>query len=300
MNIPPYGNNFISEGAVLSTLKASAHPVPDMTIHVTEGGFWLNGKNYIEYSGGSSSIFIIPSANAKWSILYLNSSGYLQIANGTPSIDPQLPITPRNSFIICFVYLQSTDIKITKDMIFDGRQILSTQIFSHKDLNDRLEDNQHSISAVTNLVSELDDRPTQLELSNILLSKADQDGSDSLKFTMNKDFTGTPSSDILFEVERGSNPNVSIRYNETLNGWDFNNDGTGWTSFQPKFYISDELTGTGTEEVISHGLPNTPNYVFVTVTDTTSGTYTIIEGIHDGMDIKLTITSGIKYKIMAY
>jgi hypothetical protein len=38
--------------------------------------------------------------------------------------------------------------------------------------------------------------------------------------------TGSPTDNVLFTVERGTSPNVSLRWNETIDAWEFTNDGT--------------------------------------------------------------------------
>lgn len=38
--------------------------------------------------------------------------------------------------------------------------------------------------------------------------------------------TGSPTDDVYFTVERGTSPDVSLRWNETTDAWEFTNDGT--------------------------------------------------------------------------
>ncbi len=51
-------------------------------------------------------------------------------------------------------------------------------------------------------------------------------GTTNTSFTLNNDEAGTPSSNCSLVVERGTSPNVDIRWNETTNVWEFTNDGT--------------------------------------------------------------------------
>jgi len=44
--------------------------------------------------------------------------------------------------------------------------------------------------------------------------------------TMNVDVTATPTENVSFVVERGTSTNVSVRWNETDDKWEFTNDGT--------------------------------------------------------------------------
>ena len=48
--------------------------------------------------------------------------------------------------------------------------------------------------------------------------------------TLNSDVTGAPSENAGIEVERGSSTNVSIRWNETSDQWEFTNDGATYTA----------------------------------------------------------------------
>lgn len=46
------------------------------------------------------------------------------------------------------------------------------------------------------------------------------------RITLNADTSGSATENVFFTVERGSDPNVEIRWNETGNSWQFTNDGT--------------------------------------------------------------------------
>jgi YD repeat-containing protein len=50
-------------------------------------------------------------------------------------------------------------------------------------------------------------------------------------FTLNLDETAAPSQDCQMEVERGTAPNVAIRWNETTDRWEYTEDGTNWKEF---------------------------------------------------------------------
>ena len=45
---------------------------------------------------------------------------------------------------------------------------------------------------------------------------------------LNADATGSATQDAGIEIERGSDPNVFLQYDETNNYWEFTNDGTNW------------------------------------------------------------------------
>lgn len=302
VNLPPYGNEFTSEGAVLSTLKAAPQPDPDMTVYVAPGGVWVNGRNYIEWEGGNSGTFTAPGANARWDLLVLNSSGYLQIVTGTAAASPELPAAPRNVVVLAAVYLQTTTTIITTENLFDLRPVINNSMFSHRDVEDKDASDQHPISAVTDLQTTLDAMPTTTDMNTALANKADTDGTPDVTFTMNSDEVGAPSSDVTIEVERGTGSNVNIRWNEDVTPyWDYTDDGSTRYKFQADLFVSTEQTGTGSEQTIAHGLGRTPTSVFVSITDDNSGAgFTITEGSHDGTNVAVTVTDSAKYKVLAF
>lgn len=53
-------------------------------------------------------------------------------------------------------------------------------------------------------------------------------GTDSASFTLLNTVSGTPSSNATLAVERGTSPNVGIRWNETTDKWEQTEDGTVW------------------------------------------------------------------------
>jgi len=67
----------------------------------------------------------------------------------------------------------------------------------------------------------------------------------------------------------------------------------------PTVFVSTEQTGTALSQSIAHGLGVVPSKVLVSATDTVSGAFTITEGAHDATDVFVTMTTGIKYKVLA-
>jgi len=68
-------------------------------------------------------------------------------------------------------------------------------------------------------------------------------------------------------------------------------------------FVSTEQTGTGANQAIPHGSTFPPYMVLVIPTDTspaTVGVFTVTEGTHDKTNVNVTVTSGKKYKILAY
>jgi len=73
------------------------------------------------------------------------------------------------------------------------------------------------------------------------------------------------------------------------------------TADKLKEFLSAELTGTGAEQSIAHGLGAVPSKVFAFITGTpaTYAACTITEGTHDATNIKITVTSGYKFRVFA-
>jgi hypothetical protein len=68
-------------------------------------------------------------------------------------------------------------------------------------------------------------------------------------------------------------------------------------------FKSTEQTGTGSAQNIAHSLGGTPGLVIVYPTDTspaTAGAYTMTEGTHDATNCVVTVTTGKKYKVVAF
>lgn len=64
-------------------------------------------------------------------------------------------------------------------------------------------------------------------------------------------------------------------------------------------FVSDEETGTGSEQSIAHGLGVIPSKVIVAI-QTTAGAVSIVEGTHTDEDILVTVTSGDTFKVLAF
>jgi len=241
MNVPLYGDEYRKLFGNMATLHPSAQDSPNMTVKISAGGFWswLEGvAAYVEYVGGSSPAISAPSGNAKWVVVALNASGMVVNINGAESATPILPVIPANRYPIALVYVQSGDTKLTNEFIFDARPIFSNPVRSHQDLTDTTLDGCHTTAAVEGLDELIATLATLTDLNDGLTDKADVGGTISSTFKLNQDHTGTPSSDAFIEVERGDATNVKIRWNESLDKWQYTNDGAVWHNFTD-YYLND-------------------------------------------------------------
>jgi len=228
MNLPPQGNSLRAEGYHFSTLKVEAQSTPNMSLRVSPGLMWVNGKTAVEYAGGNTAAFIAPPANAKWDLLVLRHNGTLDIIQGLESSNPIFPECPAKCFPLAAVYLKSTDIAITYDMVNDVRPAFNISVQSHAELSGTSGIDVHPISAIEGLTAELNDRYTTTAIDNLINTKANVTGTTAEYFILNEDYMGTPASNCGIQVERGTENNAIFRYNETVNTWQYTNDGITW------------------------------------------------------------------------
>ncbi len=235
MNRPPHGNDDRRLGNALAMFKPSAHPLPDMSLEIRPGSFWVNGASYVEYAGGASPQITPPDNYAKWVLVCVTKLGAIDIVNGAPSINPLTPAIPKDYLPIAAVYVHSTDTEIYEDMVYDIRPVYDAGEYptSHDELSNRTHLESHPITAITDLENSLAERPRFVDMHDALLAKADINGTPSPLFMLNKDATGIPAEDVGLMVERGTLENVGMRWNESgsTNTWEFTNDGIIWYPF---------------------------------------------------------------------
>lgn len=65
-------------------------------------------------------------------------------------------------------------------------------------------------------------------------------------------------------------------------------------------FVSAELTGTGANIDSAHALSTTPALVFVIPSDLSGGVFTVVYGAHDATVVKTTVTTGEKYRVVAF
>jgi hypothetical protein len=247
MNIPPNGNTYRKVLQPFANLSVTAKYTPEMRVYISAGGFWnytSSGMSWIEYAGGNSPEITAPGSNAKWVIVALTSAGSIVLIDGEATASPVLPAIPRGRVPLAAIYVQSDTVKITNDIIFDIRPVGFDVIpKSHIDLENTSTTGCHPISAITGLQDTLDSFATTSAMESALAAKADNDGTIETTFTLNKDQTGSPSSNISVEVERGVLTNVKIRWNESSDNWEYTDDGATYVKF------SDLFINNGTQDI---------------------------------------------------
>ena len=70
-----------------------------------------------------------------------------------------------------------------------------------------------------------------------------------------------------------------------------------------RIFLSAEQTGSGDEQSVAHGLGVVPSLVGIFATGDARGawaTFSITEGTHTSTYVKATVTTNIKYRILAF
>jgi|688.fasta_scaffold02225_37 hypothetical protein len=67
------------------------------------------------------------------------------------------------------------------------------------------------------------------------------------------------------------------------------------------YYAGVEQTGTGAEQIFAHALGTTPSIVWVSLSEAPNPTlgFDVAYGVHSATEIKVTVTSGIKFFVFA-
>ena len=229
MNKPPRGDEFRRLGNHMNMLHVRQQPVPNMTMHVESGSFWVNGTSFVEFLAGNSGLVTKPLTGAKWVVVALNPQAQITLIDGTSaSANPAMPAIPVSAMPLAAAYIQANTTAITDEMIFDIRPVFytgSTPV-AHEVLTGRDAVASHPVSAITGLQAALDAKVQADQIDDMLADKADRDGTSSSDFTLNQAFTGAPTGVMAeLKAERGDEDTVSIRYTEGV-GWQATNDGT--------------------------------------------------------------------------
>lgn len=75
------------------------------------------------------------------------------------------------------------------------------------------------------------------------------------------------------------------------------------TAAKIHMFVSAETTGTGSAQNVAHGLGVTPSVVMVSVTEhpgtPDTGAFDVAEGTHTSTNVVLTVTTNVKFKVLA-
>lgn len=222
MGLPPKGDTYNRVGAYFGNLKVYPTAQPSMKVKITEGYIWVDGTKFVEYAGGNSPTVPTCQTAAKFSVIAIDKLGTILVFNGSESLNPQVPSIPEGHIPLALCYTDLGNTAIYDDMIFDVRPFVGASIFSpsHNNTKSRDASDCHSISSISNLQNELDSRPTLTGTTQLLDFKADIDGTISPNFTINKDLSGVSAEDCSIIINRGTEPDVKLFWNESKTQWE--------------------------------------------------------------------------------
>jgi len=172
----------------------------------------------LEYAGGSSAAATPPPGSAKWVVVAITQYGTIDLIDGDVAASPTLPLLPQNRLPLAGIFIQSLDTLVSNDMVFDLRPIYN--------LGARV--GAITVAEVTGLQAELDAKAGYVDLTNAINTRAATDGTVDPDFLLNIDQTGVPGTNASIGVERGSEANVFIRWDESAETWEYTNDGTNY------------------------------------------------------------------------
>lgn len=280
LNNPHIGESFKKAGAYFEPLIVRAQDVPNMTVKVAGGGFWVNDTTYIEFVGGNSPPIVAPITLARWTFVTLKQNGTIELVNGVASAAPVQPVIPTDGRLtLAAIFVNAGTTAITNAMISDNRPLFNVGNvpISHVSILGRIHSDAHDIGSITGLTLALADKVDFTTFNNSLVLKADIGGTPSSTFILNNDEVGVPASNVSLVVERGSSSNVDIRWNESLDQWEFTNDGV---IYNP--------VGTGVSnfylKIESDGSPGTLGAKIDKITGATAGNFPtmVASGPDDG------------------
>ena len=186
-------------------------------VDVAAGAFFNNGTlSYLK----SPSTVVLDFTGKSVALYYIT----LGTTTGVPTIE-----TSQTSYSVYSVdwdgaAVVTNDIVLVTDILFDGddyQDVLDGGPLGgpYESLAERLDDIENNIGGAGT-------------------------GTSSLSWTLRQGYGGTPGDGdtALFEVERGTESDVAVRWNEQANKWQFTNDGSTWDDIPTS--ASGSATGT--------------------------------------------------------
>ncbi|MDQ3158813.1 MAG: hypothetical protein M3P98_01590 [bacterium] len=107
-------NALRQDATASSWLLPHEKTVPNMTLYVEPGQFWISGVKYT-FAGGYSPTVTAPVGNPRIDLLTINSAGVLALTTGVTGAVPVPPSYPTDKIVICEIYIKvaSTTIRDT-------------------------------------------------------------------------------------------------------------------------------------------------------------------------------------------
>lgn len=120
-------------------------------------------------------------------------------------------------------------------------------------------------------------------------------GADDFRFTANT-FTALAGSTVATDTISETTSAAGV----TIDGVLLKDGVNRGTLYSSNVFLSTEQTGNGGAQNVAHGLGAVPALVFVIPSDLTGGAFTVAYGAHDSTNAVATVTTGEKYRVIAF
>lgn len=201
-----------------------------------------NGNVLVNYVTGTANVAASSLANALTrgtGLVYSSGTTFDGSSAKTLSIDTSVVVTRTDNQIISGTKTFSSQISATSG-ITDGTATLASGALSGV--------TTISTSGDVTIGGDLTVNGTTTTIDTVELKVSDN------IITLNSDFsTGTPTENAGIEIRRGALSNVSIRWNESSDDWEYTTDGNAYISFS----AADTLGGIGASSFLRSDVADT-------------------------------------------
>lgn len=121
-------NKLRNDALGASQLSPHEQTVPNLTLYVEAGVYFIGGKAY-SFAGGNSPSFTAPSANPRIDLLTINTSGTLERTAGSEAASPVAPKRPVDKYTICTVYN-----RVGQTKIYNAENAVAGEGYIYQDL----------------------------------------------------------------------------------------------------------------------------------------------------------------------
>jgi len=110
----------------INTLRPHPQSTPNNTVYVEPGIVSVADNAKVEYDGGNSPAFAVVTADSRIDLLTINTSGTLEVTQGTQAASPTAPTYPTDKLVIAEITVDETATVVINDAdIKDVRFFLS-------------------------------------------------------------------------------------------------------------------------------------------------------------------------------
>lgn len=121
-------NNLRSDAQGSGQLSAHQQDVPNLTVKIEAGTYFIGGNAY-SYAGGNSPTIAAPTTNPRIDLVVIDTSGTVSLVAGTEAASPSVPARPVDKYTICAVYC-----RVGQTKIYDNENAVGGEGYIYQDL----------------------------------------------------------------------------------------------------------------------------------------------------------------------